>query len=368
MLIHGRRDGLLSACQLVGAAAAGRTTKPILTQIKAVAEGETLSLMATDLEVGIRYSLHAIRVERPGEVILPTDRITKILRESGDLEVTIEADGQKLRVQTSTSEYEMATENPREFPDIPEPEGAAFHSIEAGQLRGLIRKVAFAAGKDNAKFAITGILWEVENGTVRMVATDTKRLALAVAPAEVSPDVEPGQSYLVPTKAMSLLDRTLAEYDDAAKVGIALRQNDALFRLEKATIYTRLVEGRYPPYRDIIPKKHNARAGLIAEPFLSAVRQAAIMTDDDSKRVSFAFTNGRMTLQAQGATTGKSKVEARVEYEGPDLTIHFDPQYLTEMLRILGGEDTLTLDLVDHQRPAVFRQGDAYVYLVMPLS
>src|SRR5262249_11763800 len=149
-------------------------------------------------------------------------------------------------------------------------------------------------------------------------------------------------------------------------IQVSLRPNEVLFRTEKAVIYSRLVEGRYPPYRDIIPKKATAKVPLPVDPFLSAVRQGALMTHHRSKKGGLQLAPGKLTLAAQGAATGRSKVEMKLDYDGPAVDINFDPQYLIEMLRVLEPEGSLQLDLVDGQRPALFRHGDDYLYLVMP--
>lgn len=370
MIIQCQRDGLLAACQLVGVAVAARTPKAILTNIKAVAEADRLTLVGTDLEVGIRYELAGVRVEEPGEAILPAARLTSILRESPDSEVAIDADDRRCKVTTTASEYEMPGEEASAFPDVPAFGDAKYHELTAGVLRTMIRRTTFAAAKQDTKYAITGILWEIEEKEkkVRLVATDTRRLALALGPATATAPVETkGQSHLVPVKAMGLLERTL--HDDAEAVKVCLRPNDVLFQTEKATIVSRLLEGRYPPYRDIIPKKASTKIQLPVEGFLSAVRQAAIMTDEESKRVAFQFAPGKLTLQAQGAATGKSKVEmALPDYNGAALSINFDPNYLIDMLKVLDPSEVFQLDLVDAQKPALFRAGEDYLYLVMPLT
>ena len=369
MIVHCKRDGLLTACQLVGVAVPTRTTKPILTKVKAIAEGDHLTLMATDLEIGIRYTLQGVRVDEEGEAILPVLRLVSILRESMDDELTVEADERRCRVSGSSSEYEMPSENPADFPDIPTFSDAKYYELAAGDLQKMIRRTEFAAGKDETRFALAGVLWEVEDKKARLVATDSKRMALTVGPAVVQGGVDTkGQSHLVPTKAMSLLERNLSDGDADQPIRVCLRPNEVLFQTEKSVIYSRLKEGRYPPYRDIIPKKANAKVALPVEGFLSAVRQAAIMTDDESKRVLFHFTANKLTLEAQGAATGRSKVEMKIEYEGPAIDISFDPQYLIEMLRVLEDEPDVTLELVDGMRPALFKCGDHYLYLVMPLT
>ena len=328
--------------------------------------------MGTDLEVGIRYELAGVRVEEAGEAIFPVARLVEILRASTDEELSIEADDRRCRVNTSSSEYEMPSEDPKDFPDIPPPfSDVKYHEIAAGVLRRMIQRTVFAVGKDNTKYAMTGVLWEVEDKKAHLVATDTKRLALTTGPAIVPHAIEAkGQSHLVPTKAMSLLDRTLSEGDEDQLIQICLRPNDVLFRTKKSVIYSRLVEGRYPPYQGIIQdasKKAKVKVSIPVEPFLAAVRQA-VMTDNESVRVTFQFSPGKLTLQAQGATTGKSKVEMKLDYDAAPISINFDPQYLVEMLRIVDGGEVLTLDLVDGNKPALFHSGDDYLYLVMPLA
>jgi DNA polymerase-3 subunit beta len=370
MIVTSPRDGLLSACQIVGIAVPTRTTMPVYQNIKAIAEKDKVTLMATDLEVGIRYELRGLAIEEPGEAILPVSRLTSILRETPDNEIRLDADERRTRVNTSASEYEMPGEDPASFADIADfAAGERYHELAAGDLQRMIRRTVFAAAKDEGKYAMRGVLWDMEEKKARLVATDGKRLAVSSGPCIAQGEGEKkGHSHLVPPKAMSLLERILADGDASQPVQVSLRNNDALFKTERAVIYSRLVEGRFPPYRDVIPKKANAKVPLVVNDFLSAIRQAAIMTDDESKRILFHFAPGKLTLEAQGATTGRSKVSAKIdEYSGPAIDISFDPAYLTDMLRIMDGSETVQLDLVDGQKSAVFRSGEDYLYLVVPL-
>ena len=166
---------------------------------------------------------------------------------------------------------------------------------------------------------------------------------------------------------MSLLERNLQ--DDEEPVRVCLRPNEVLFRTGRAVIYSRLVEGRFPNYREVIPlKKQTVKVALGVAPFLASVRQAAIMTDEESKRVTFTFTKGKLTLQAQAATTGRSKVEMPIVYDAKQIAIGFNPGFLVDMLRILPSEGEVILEMVDGGSPALFRHGDSYSYLVMPLT
>jgi len=371
MKIQCQRETLLAACQLVGVAVAARTTKPILSNIKAVADAESLTLMATDLEVGVRYELRGVQVKEAGEAILSPGKLISILRESHDPDITINSDSEGTLIRTTNGRFQMPSGEPDQFPDIPAFTGVTnYHEITAGVLRTMIKRTAFAADRKEgtARWAVTGILWEAEEKLARLIATDTKRLALIEGPATSHGEVKDakGQSYLVPQKAIQLLERSL--HDDGEIIRIALNANEAMFQTERALIHTVLVQGKFPPYRDIIPKKPPVSVQLPTAEFLSRVRQAAIMIDEETKRVDFKFEPGKVTLKAQGAETGSSEVTMELpDFKGANVEIAFDPQYLIEMLRAVEGEPFLKLEMTDGQRPAVFRVGD-YLYLVMPLA
>jgi DNA polymerase-3 subunit beta len=358
---------LLSACQLASAAIPARDVKPILKNLKAIASDGRCTLMATDMEVGIRLDVVGLTIQEPGEAILPASRLIAILRESRDEELSIEADPSACVIRGASLEFEMPSEDPAQFPDLPTFAEDKYHEITAGSLREMIRRTVFAAADETARYSMTGVLWELDDGTAKLVATDGRRLALAqgVATAHGGHTTK-NQMPVVPSKAMNLLERNLEDPEEVVKV--CLRPNEVLFRTGRSVIYSRLVEGRFPDYKQVLPKKQAIRVQLQASPFQAAVRQAAIMTDDESRRVTFSFAKNKLTLQAQGAQTGRSKVELPIEYEAKAINVNFNPQYLVEMLKILPSDAELTLDLIDAGSPALFRSGPNYSYLVMPLT
>lgn len=375
MNIQCSRDSLLAACQIVQGAVAARTTKPILANIKAIANtDESLTLMATDLDVGIRYELRGIKVSRAGAAILPVMKLVNILRESADSEVKIDAGKETTHLLIGRSKYDLPGGDPEEFPEFPAfEETGEYHEITAGVLRTMIKRTVFAAEKrENTRFAVTGILWEAADGKAKLVATDTKRLAVCEGPAEIhgKPDAKP-HSHLVPLKAIQLLERNLS--DDGERIRVSLKPSDALFQTERATIYTRLVEGKFPPYQQFIPKKLPIKFPLPTAEFAARIRQAAITSDDESKRVDFHFETGgigpgRLTLQARGPQSGASKVEMDLpEFTGPDVEIAFDPKYLIEFLRVVEAEPTVNCELTEARDRLILRVGDSYMYLVVPM-
>jgi DNA polymerase-3 subunit beta len=367
MKITCHREGLLSACQLASAAIPARATKPVLQNFKAVAEEGRFTLMATDLELGIHMEVRGLTVQEPGEAILPAQRLVAILREAQEEELTIEADASACMVRGKHLEFEMPSEDPGNFPDLPIFTDEKYHELNATNLREMIRRTIFAAADETARFSMTGVLWELEGDQVRLVATDGRRLAMTQGPAIANGGHTTKETMpVVPTKAMTLLERNLQ--DDEEPVRVSLHPNEVLFRTGRAVIYSRLVEGRFPNYRDVFPKKQTVKIPLSVAPFLAAVRQAAIMTDQESKRVAFTFAPQNLTLQAQGAGAGRSKVEMPLNYDGKSLAVNFNPGFLIDMLRVLPSDGELVLEVVDGSCPALFRQGTDYSYLVMPLS
>lgn len=375
MKVTCQRDSLQMACQLVSAAVPTHTTIPALKNIKATAHDDALLLVAYDPTqgVGIRYELRGVNVARAGACILPKDQLIQILRESTEPDISIDT-GKDAIIAKAGGRFEMLRLDVDEFPDIPTfDDGGRYHEVTAGALRTMIKRTEFAADKKDttAKFALQGVLWEADDKRVKLVATDTKRLALCEGPATIyGPPDTVKAVHLVPLKTINLLERNLV--DDKELVRVGLRTNDALFQTERAMIYTSLVQGKFPPYRDIIArtrKEATQKIPLPVEAFFARVRQAAIMTDDESQRVDMTFEPGKVTMQARGAKTGSSEVSLELpDYNGPATEIAFDPQYLIEFLRSLDGEPTVVLEMSTGTRAALFKCGEEYSYLVMPLT
>jgi DNA polymerase-3 subunit beta len=360
-------EGLLSACHLANAAIPARDVKPILKNIKAIAGDGRCTLMATDMEVGIRLDVQDLTILEPGEAILPGAPLLAILRETRDHELEIKADSEVCLVKGPSQEFKMPGEDAALFPDVPAFVEDQFHEITSGGLREMIRRTVFAAAGEAGRYAVQGVLWELEDSAVRLVTTDGKRLALAQGTAiGHGGHTTRGLSNIVPAKALNLLDRVLQ--DDEETVKICLRPNEVLFRTERAVVYSRLVEGRFPDYRSVLPKKHPVKVVLPAAAFQKAVRQAAILTDERAKRVTFRFSKNNLTLKTQDATAGCSKVEMPIEYDGKPLEIALNPEYLVDMLKTLPPDAELTLDLIDASSAVLFHNGADYLYLVMPLT
>lgn len=368
MKIICNREKLLHAFQTAAAIAPARSPKPVLQNVKLEVGPESATLMATDLEVGIRYDVSGIEVEAPGAALLPVARFGSILRESSDATFRIESSQDGTTVRGERSQFKLPSENPLDFPAIAQFSDANHYEIPARLFRELIRRTVFATDNESSRYALGGVKLEWQNNVLTAVGTDGRRLARMEGPAQAVGQPAPfGEVTVVPTRAMNLIERALAE--DASEVQLAIRQNDVLVKNPRATVYSRLLEGRYPRWRDVFPRRENSlKLNLTVGPVLAAVRQAAIVTSEESRGVDFTFGDGTLVLAGQTAEVGQSRIELPIAYDAKPLSITLDPRFVIDFLKVLDPEKTFTLDLQDGDAAAVCTTDDGYGYVIMPLA
>lgn len=359
---------LFSAAFSVAASAVpSRTPKDVLRNVLMSVTSHGVELVGTDQEMAIRCKVDGVTTSSTGSVLLPTQRISSILRELQDQTLEIDVNERMITLKAASATFRLASEDPLEFPPVPEFSESDCFRIPAAVFRQIIRRTAFATDSESTRYALGGLLLEFGDGTLTVAATDSRRLAVATAACELQGTPKPPEkTTVVPTKAMSLLERSI---DPAAEfVDLVIRDNDVLLRTGACTVYSRLVEGRFPRYRDVIPRDGAVNIPLPVAPFLSAVRQSQIITDEESRGVDFLFSNAVLTLSSQANDIGESKIELPIEYDHEDIRITFDPKYVAEFLRVLPPETLVDLQLTDADTAAVFRVEDSYTYVIMPLS
>ncbi len=368
MKITANREKLLHAFQSVAPVAPVRSPKVILQNIKLDVADNGATLMATDLEVGIRYVVEGIDVEAPGAVVLPTGRFGSILRESTDESFRLESDGQTATVKGERSKFNLPVTSPGDYPPVPSFDESAFFEVPARLLKELIRRTLFATDNESSRYALGGVKLEGDGEKVIAIGTDGRRLAKMEGPLHAAGEPAGfGEATIVPSRSMQLIERTVM--DDDAEVQIAVRPNEVLVKTPRATIYSRLLEGRFPGWREVFPSRTvSANIELPVGPFAAAVRQAAIVTSDESRGVDFTFGDGTLVLAGKTADVGQSHVELPIGYTGASITITLDPKFVGEFLKVLDPEKTFTLDLADGDSAAVCSTDDGYGYVVMPLA
>jgi DNA polymerase III subunit beta len=363
------REALLTAFGMVSGVVPARSPKPILQNVKLIAEADEGSvLMGTDLEVGIRHRVLGVKIEQPGSVILPTAQIGSILRTSTDSELTIETNDERLIVRGLHSEFTLAIEDANLFPEVPDFAAISYHVVAAADLKKLIRRTIFATDVESTRYALGGVLVELTAESIAMIGTDGRRLARMSAPADAENNPPaPAGFPVIPVKALKLIERNLA--DDDPPVHLTIQSGTAvLMRTESAVIYSRLVEGRFPRYQDVFPANVEVRIPLEAGSLRMAVEQASIVTSEESRGVDFQFGSGVLRLISHSADVGSSHVELPIAYDGKTVEITFDPRYLVDALKTLDDSMAVTAELIDSKNAAVFKTDDRYTYVVMPLT
>ncbi|MHB1156204.1 MAG: DNA polymerase III subunit beta [Phycisphaerales bacterium] len=358
------RGALVEALGLAQSVVVSRTPKPVLTCVKLSAEGGALVLTATDLEVAIHLSVSQVEVQEPGEALIPADKLVSIVRESVDATLTIETDGEAAHVRGADSHYKIFGYPPAEFPPVKPFKGEADYQISAGTLVELVSKTLFATARENSRYAINGVLMERDGKKLTMVATDGRRLALAKG--VVSGGGADVQSVIVPSKGLNLLQRLLGDPTDTVKVKIA--DNQAMFATETATLTTSLVEGNFPPYKDVIPKDQDHKATFATSVLASGVRRAALLTNEESKGVRMAFSAEKLVLSSRAPEMGEAEVNVPIEsYVGDALEIGFNPQFVMDVLKVVDS-DQVTIELRASNKSGTIKSGTDFVYVVMPIS
>ncbi len=369
MKITCNRESLLSSFQTAATIAPSRSPKPILQNVKIEAKKSGTILMATDMELGIRITAQDVEVETEGSAILPVARFGALLRENSDEKLSITADDQGIKVKGERSVFKLPAQNPDEFPNVEEFTDDSFFEVNALSLKELIRRTLFATDTESSRYALGGVLLEFEKDKLTAVGTDGRRLAKMETETNSVGDYKGSDSMtIVPSKSMQLIDRALVA-DAEAQVQIVARPNDVLIRSANATIYSRLVDGRFPKWRDVIPSK---RDGVDIEmnvgPVFSAVRQAAIVSSDESRGIDFTFADGTLKLEASTAEIGESQIELPIAYDGDSITLTMDHRYVADFCKVLDNEAMFVMEIESGAAPALLSTEDGYGYVIMPMA
>jgi DNA polymerase-3 subunit beta len=364
MKLRFNRNEMAEVLSAIGGVAVARTPKEILKGVHIEARSDVVLLSATDLELSLRCAATQVEVDEPGETVVVAETLSRIVRECADEVLTIETDGNLLHVRGVGSHFQIVTQDPADFPPVPSMDGEADFAMGHGDLRRLVELTVFSAAKESTRYAINGVLWEVEQGRLTLAATDGRRLSVAHGDLLEAGRAERPRA-IVPAKALALLGRLPLEED--ARVAVQISGNRILLDMGRVTMSTALVEGQFPKYQDVVPSDCDQIAELNTAEFLSALRRAALLTNEESAGVRFSFADGSLTLSSRAPEQGEAEIALPVEYKGEPLEIGFNPVFILELLRVVHTE-RLTLALKEANRPGVIRIGDEFVYVVMPVN
>lgn len=361
------RAALVENLNLVNSAVVSRTPKPVLTCVKLSATDDgkpSLSLEATDMEVSVRVSTARIEVSEPGETLIPADKLIQIARESSDPTLEIETDQETTHIKGQDAHFKVFGFPVADFPMVPVFEGDPDFQINARQLGQLIHQTLYATARENSRYAINGVLMERSGNNITVVATDGHRLALSKG--DCKSGAVDNTKAIIPTKALNMLQKLLGDSDDTVRVRVA--DNQIMFATESAVLTSKLVEGNFPPYRDVIPKDLDKKATLSTDVFVSAVRRAALLTNEESKGVQLIFSDKGLVLKSRAPEMGEAEINVDCpDFQGDALEIGFNPIYLLDALKVIE-TDKITFDLRASNKPGVIRTGPNFLYVIMPVN
>lgn len=363
------REKLFSAFQTAAVFASSRSPMDVLKNVKLEVEHDAVTMLATDMEVGVRVAVQGVEIEAPGSVLLPVDRFLGILRENRDVQLRIEATPRNTVVRGERSEFKLSAADPDEFPAVAKFEEEKYHAIPAPLFRQILSRTEFATDMESSRYALGGVLIELDGNKIIAVGTDGRRLSKMEGPAEQVNSHKTGDNTtIIRTQSIRQIVRVLSDND--GQVQMATRSNDVLIRTDRITCYSRLVEGRFPKWRDVFPSRRDAsKIDMTVGPLHSALRQAAVVTDSESRGIDFTFGEGTLTLVAATAELGQSRVEMPIAYDGPQIVVRLDHRFVSDFLKVLNPEQNITLEIENGETAAVFLADDsAYGYVVMPLS
>ena len=362
------RAALLESLNVVSPVALTRTPKEVLKCVKLTAQDATLTLAATDLELAVRATTPRVEVQTPGEALVPADKISQIVRESSDPTLAIEVDQELMHIRGEDAHYQIFGQSPDDFPSLPQFEGDPDFNINAGDLHKLIAQTIFATARETSRYAINGVLVERDTNKLTVVATDGRRLAMAKGACKPSKkDAEPTKtSAIVPTKALNMLLKLFDDPDQAVRVRLA--DNRILFATDEQLLASNLVDGNFPPYQDVIPRDSDKKATVDIVTLSSAVRRAALLTNEESKGVRFAFSAEGLTLSSRAPEMGEAQIKVDLpEFNGDPIEIGFNPQFLLEALKITQS-DQANLEFKAANKPGILRTGPDFLYVIMPVN
>jgi DNA polymerase-3 subunit beta len=363
MKFRSERDSLVEALGTASRAVSNRLAMPVLSGVLVVTEGNQLTVTGTDGDLSIKVGLEVIGVE-DGTAVIPARLATDITRSLEPGAVTVEASNDQVEISAARSQFSLRAYPALEFPSVSIGSEVSTQ-VPAGILAEGLRQVVRASSNDDARPLLTGVLLTTAAGPVRLVATDSYRLALR--DLEGASDVFGGEDILVPARALSELQRLISPGDEGT-VGVTTTSSEITFHIGAVAISTRLIAGTYPDYRQLIPESYPNRLHLGKETLLSALRRVRLLVKDNTTPVRLSMRNGGVDLKVTSQEVGEGAEAVDGDYQGEDLTIAFNPAYLIDGIEAVAGDEVI-IESSDATRPATIRSGeaDSYRYLLMPV-
>lgn len=351
---------LQEAIQAIHGAVTTKSTLPILSHVLIDARTNSLKLSTTDLDIGLTYIINT-EIMESGAITVPIKRFSDIIKELSAKEIIITVKKNNLVfIETGTCQFKLMGLSSDEFPKLPEFKDKEVIKLPQEELKGLLTMTSFAVSFDETRYILNGILFKIKNNTLTAVATDGRRLAIMSKKITNTPNRE--LQMIIPIKAIQELNRNLKEEGELSCV---LGTNQIMFEFDRMTLISRLIEGEFPDYQQVIPTGSFNKIRVERQPLLAAIRRAALLTTPDYQAIKLEIFKKKLVISKNTPDIGESREELQIDNSGKELIIGFNPNYLIDVLKNIT-QDIVELEVSESEKPALLRM-ENYIYIVLPM-
>jgi DNA polymerase-3 subunit beta len=359
-----RKNDLLRELQLFQGIVERKNTMPVLANVLLRADGNQVELVATDLDVGLRSTCVAQSLAKPGTLTLPAKKLFEIVKALPETDIRIEQNRSGVTVAAERFESHLSTLPADDFPQLPTA-GELVATLPREPIRQMVSKTMFAITGEDTRYYLNGALFVLKPDSMSLVATDGHRLALVTVTAETG---AADTKALLPKKTMLELSRLLA--DGEGDVVFERAENHLFFTVGGRRLFSRMIDAQFPAYERVIPKNNDKAIEFERDRLTSAIRRVSLLSNERSRAVKFLISSGKVEVTSQSPDVGDAKEELLVAYDGPDVQICFNAQYVTDFLAAVETEQ-VSLSFRDEMSQAVMKpvgaDGYDYTYVIMPM-
>ncbi|MDA8211322.1 MAG: DNA polymerase III subunit beta [Clostridia bacterium] len=365
MKLYASRENLLHGVNIVQRAVATKNPLPILSGMLITAEDNTLKFTATDLEMGIECTVPVTVVEQ-GSVVVSARYFSEVVRRLPDIRIELEVNpnNHSTNIRYGQSEISIHGMSPEDFPILPQLDREKSVTINGSLFRNMIKQVAFAASSDNSRPIFTGVLLEINGEQLKLVATDTHRLAFRSGKIASSQNLD-NLSVIIPGKTISEISKITGE---DSQVQLTFTENQVLFEIDNICLISRLINGQFPNYNQVVPQGYKSRIRVKSKDFLESMERASLMTKEGSSVVKISIEELSMNITSNSPDIGRIYEQVQIYLEGEETSISFNSRYLLDVLKVADDEEVY-LELTDSLSPGIVKPvgNENYLYLILPI-
>lgn len=366
MKFTANKDNLSFGVQVVQRAVSSKNPLPVLSGILLKIKNGQLLFTATDLEMGIECSV-PVDTDEEGGVVLPSRFFGEIVRKLPDVKIslTVNKENHNTSIKYGQSEFNLLGLPADDFPILPSIDSKSTFIIKQDLFKNMIKQVGFSISSDDNRPVFTGILMEIENGSIRLIATDTHRLAYRSGKIK-NMDLDLAKSVIIPGKTLNELTRIMNS--DSEELKIAFGENQIVFEMPGIRLISRLIEGQFPNYKQVIPQGCKTKIKIKTKELLEATERASLLAKEGANVIKLNINSEKMIINSNSPEIGKIEEQINIEMEGEEAQIAFNSKYLIDVLKVIDVDEIL-LELTGSLSPGIIKplEGEDYVYLILPI-